>query len=370
METVGFDAVIAGYLAAYTDVTRTLYRGHINSWLSWCAENQIDPTRADRSHIEVYGRWLREMGRAKGTQASALNTICGLYRYAYETGYLDHDPGERVRRPRIVKHSAGTWLDRRQARDFLAVSRTMGARDAALCHLLLLNGPRIGEAVGLDVTDYHPGERPWARFRRKMDWMQDVALASAAAETLDAYIGDRAKGPIFLGTTRKRLTRDDANAIVAAVSRVRTYGDTRYRSNNSCWETSQRPMQSACLRPIAVRRHERSGTVTLSCVYRELSPCSPACTMTFASDWPWRMTYRSNGMPMVAPPELVDCRTDIDRVRTGRADPSRFHRSRTTARPGTFFRWACTEFTGGTCRVHLRHRDRADDHGRIARPNA
>ena len=127
METVGVDAVIAGYLAAYTDVTRTLYRGHINSWLSWCAENQIDPTRADRSHIEVYGRWLREMGRAKGTQASALNAICGLYRYAYETGYLDHDPGERVRRPRIVKHSAGTWLDRRQARDFLAVSRTMGA---------------------------------------------------------------------------------------------------------------------------------------------------------------------------------------------------------------------------------------------------
>lgn len=218
METVGFDAVIAGYLAAYTDVTRTLYRGHINSWLSWCAENQIDPTRADRSHIEVYGRWLREMGRAKGTQASALNTICGLYRYAYETGYLDHDPGERVRRPRIVKHSAGTWLDRRQARDFLAVSRTMGARDAALCHLLLLNGPRIGEAVGLDVTDYHPGVNPWARFHRKMDWMQDVALAPAAAETLDDYIGDRAKGPIFLGPTRKRLTRDDANAIVAAVA--------------------------------------------------------------------------------------------------------------------------------------------------------
>lgn len=218
METVGFDAVIAGYLAAYTDVTRTLYRGHINSWMSWCAENQIDPTRADRSHIEVYGRWLREMGRAKGTQASALNTICGLYRYAYETGYLDHDPGERVRRPRIVKHSAGTWLDRRQARDFLAVSRTMGARDAALCHLLLLNGPRIGEAVGLDVTDYHPGVNPWVRFHRKMDWMQDVALAPAAAETLDAYIGDRAKGPIFLGPTRKRLTRDDANAIVASTA--------------------------------------------------------------------------------------------------------------------------------------------------------
>lgn len=219
METIGFDAVIAGYLAAYTDVTRTLYRGHINSWLAWCSENQIDPINISRSHIEVYGRWLRErMGRAKGTQASALNAICGLYRYSCETGFIDHDPGEHVRRPRIARHSEGTWLDRGQARDFLAVSRTMGARDAALCHLLLLNGPRIGEAVGLDITDYHPGERPWVRFHRKMNWMQDVTLAPQAALMLDDYIGRRVKGPIFLGPTRKRLTIADAEAIVGAAA--------------------------------------------------------------------------------------------------------------------------------------------------------
>ena len=64
-------------------------------------------------------------------------------------------------------------------------------------------------------------------------------------------------------------------------------------------------MQSACLRPVAVSRHDRSGTVTLSCVYRELSPCSPALMMTFASDSPCRMTYRSNGIPMNAFPHFV-----------------------------------------------------------------
>lgn len=219
METVGFDEVIAGYLAAYDKATRTLYRGHINAWLSWCSENLIDPININRSHIEVYGRWLRErMGRTKSTQASALNAICGLYRYAHETGFIDHDPGENVRHPRVARHSAGTWLDRDQARDFLAVSRSLSARDAALCHLLLLNGPRVGEAVGLDVTDYHPGERPWVRFHRKMDWMQDVALAPKAALMIDAYIGIRAKGPVFLGPTRKRLTIADAEAVVGAVA--------------------------------------------------------------------------------------------------------------------------------------------------------
>lgn len=51
-----------------------------------------------------------------------------------------------------------------------------------------------------------------------MDWMQDVVLAPTAAETLDTYIGERTKGPILLGPTRKRLTRDDANAIVASTA--------------------------------------------------------------------------------------------------------------------------------------------------------
>lgn len=32
-----------------------------------------------------------------------------------------------------------------------------------------------------------------------MDWTQDVVLAPTAAETLDTYIGERTKGPIFLG---------------------------------------------------------------------------------------------------------------------------------------------------------------------------
>ena len=64
-------------------------------------------------------------------------------------------------------------------------------------------------------------------------------------------------------------------------------------------------MQSACLRPVAVSLQERSGTVTLSCVYRELSPCSPAWTMTFASDSPCRITYRSSGMLIYVPLSLL-----------------------------------------------------------------
>ena len=45
--------------------------------------------------------------------------------------------------------------------------------------------------------------------------------------------------------------------------------------------------------------------MTLSCVYRELSPCSPAWTMTFASDSPCRITYRSSGMLIICSPFVI-----------------------------------------------------------------
>lgn len=219
METVGFERAIGEYLATYSGMTLESYRGRVRAWITWCSENNIDPAGATRSNIEVYGVWLHDrLGRSKKTQATNLSVICGLYRYAYEAGYLDHDPGEHVRRPRIRLHSDGTWLDRDQARAFLDASIEAGAKEAALCHLLLLNGPRIGETVRLDVKDYHPGKRAWVRLHRKMDWMQDVVLAPAAARALDAYIGRRSKGPVFLGNGRRRLTVAEAEAIVGSIA--------------------------------------------------------------------------------------------------------------------------------------------------------
>lgn len=197
METVS--DMIAGFLAGLSPSTRAGYRSVVSRWLRWCSDNGIDMLRAKRTHIEVfaaYGDGMRPA--AKNTVYKNLSVVCGLYRYMCEEGYIDCDPGEHVRRPKMYGHSDGSYLTRGQARLFLAEARGMDARTDALCSLLLLTGARVGEALGLDVEDCHLDDgRPWVRFDRKGDWSQRVAIPSEASEALARLIGGRRRGAVF-----------------------------------------------------------------------------------------------------------------------------------------------------------------------------
>lgn len=143
METVS--DMIAGFLAGLTPGTRAGYRSIISRWLRWCADNGIDMLRAKRTHIEVFAAYDDGMRpAAKNTMYKNLSIICGLYRYLCEEGYIDRNPGEHVRRPKMYGHSDGTYLTREQARLFLAEARGMDARTDALCSLLLLTEKNSG----------------------------------------------------------------------------------------------------------------------------------------------------------------------------------------------------------------------------------
>ena len=204
METVS--NMIAGFLAGLTPSTRAGYRSVVSRWLRWCADNGIDMLRATRTHIEVFAAYDGGMRpAAKNTVYKNLSIICGLYRYLCEEGYIDCDPGEHVRRPKLYGHSDGSYLTREQARLFLAEARGMDARTDALCRLLLLTGARVGEALGLDVEDCHLDDgRPWVRFDRKGDWSQRVAIPSEASEALARLIGGRRRGAVFRGVCGSR----------------------------------------------------------------------------------------------------------------------------------------------------------------------
>lgn len=214
-----FDRAVAGYIAGLSPRTRPAYRYRVRDWLRWCRENRIDPGRATRTHIEVYGQCLLREGKARTTAATALSVVCGLYRRAREDGAIGHDPGEHVRRPRLAGHSEGTSLDRAQARRFLDAATRADGQTVALCLLLLLNGTRIGETLELDAGDFHDDARPWVFLHRKFDWMQRVALAPAVADALRAHLGMRSAGPVFRRAGR-RMTDRDAVVVVSSVAFV------------------------------------------------------------------------------------------------------------------------------------------------------
>lgn len=212
--------MIAGFLAGLSPGTRAVYRSVVSRWLRWCSDNGIDMLRAKRTHIEVFAAYDGGMRpAAKNTVCRNLSVVCCLYRYLCEEGYIDCNPGEHVRRPKMYGHSDGTYLTREQARLFLAEARGMDARTDALCSLLLLTGARIGEALGLDVEDCHLNDgRPWVRFDRKGDWSQRVAIPSDAAEALARLVGGRRRGAVFREDSGARLRQQTAVGIVSSVA--------------------------------------------------------------------------------------------------------------------------------------------------------
>lgn len=216
---ISFDDLVAAWLLPYAGKTADAYRRDIIKWLQWCEQNNINPLRVRRMHIEAYGKWRATMGDSPSTRNNRYAAICGFYRYLYAEMVLDHDPGSDVRRNRVYSHSCGTVLDRQQAASLLQEADRCGRQDRAICTLLLLTGARNNEACQLDVTDWHDGERPYVRYHRKGAWLQDVGVPDLVADALRALIRDRTSGPVFRSQNgRKRITPTQLAVRVALVA--------------------------------------------------------------------------------------------------------------------------------------------------------
>jgi site-specific recombinase XerD len=84
--------------------------------------------------------------------ARRLCTVAGFYRYAEQEGLIARSPAVHVRRPRLDYESHAVALDRNELGALLVAAGLAGAREHALISLLALNGLRISEALGIDMT--------------------------------------------------------------------------------------------------------------------------------------------------------------------------------------------------------------------------
>ena len=152
--TGSFDEVAVGFLLGYDKAhTRSAYQSDLRCFASWCARIGIDPMAAKRVHLDGYARSLEVEGLASSSVARRLSVMSGLFRYAFEEGYVDRNPAAYVRRPSVGDDSPTLGLDLLEARRFLQAAEMAGPRDHALVCLLLLNGLRVSEVCTAHVTD-------------------------------------------------------------------------------------------------------------------------------------------------------------------------------------------------------------------------
>lgn len=210
------DGMLAAYLLPYDGPTYKAYRAALRAWLRWCDLNGIDVLRVGRSHIEAYARWKTRQGQTVATVRDTVGAVCRFYRFLAEEGVLERDPAAGVRLPHKYRHSPGGFLDVEHAVAFLDAARSFGVQVYALCTLLLLAGPRIGEVLALDVGDWD-GAASTLRYRRKGRFEQEVRVAPAVAGALWEHIGSRSHGPVFRSPLGRRMRADTARNIVHMV---------------------------------------------------------------------------------------------------------------------------------------------------------
>jgi len=164
--------------------------------------------------VDLYARTLAEVDDLSpatvARRLSALSRFCA-YAYAIAEEVVGRNPVANVKRPKVASDTVSAGLDRDELAALIRTAEADSPRSLALVLLLGLNGLRISEALGADVTDLgvERGHRV-LRIERKGGKRATVPLAPRTAEAIGGYTDDRTTGPLFVTRTGERWHRSEA----------------------------------------------------------------------------------------------------------------------------------------------------------------
>jgi integrase/recombinase XerD len=94
--------VVAACLARFTGISRNRTGSGLRCYLSWCAGHGLDPLAAQRPHLELYIRPVREIRRFRPSAVSrGFPVTAGFYRACVLDSVWEHSPAGHVRGPRV-----------------------------------------------------------------------------------------------------------------------------------------------------------------------------------------------------------------------------------------------------------------------------
>jgi integrase/recombinase XerD len=205
---------IAGFLARYSEPTRTGYVYDLRDFFRWCEAHGLHLFEVKRPHIEVWARDM-ETRLALSTVKRRISTVAGFYKFAVIDGYITLDPAAHVRRPTLDGESTTNGLDRMEMGGLLAVSAGGTIMEHALIVMLGMLGLRVGEACSVHIEDLGSERNHHTiRILGKGHKRATIPLPPPVFRAINAAIGDRKEGPVLLTKSGMPMTRGDAGRIV------------------------------------------------------------------------------------------------------------------------------------------------------------
>jgi integrase/recombinase XerD len=214
--------LVVGWLLGYDSPnTRRAYALDVARWFAFAAAGRLDPLDARRVHLDTWARSLTAEGLRPRTVARRLASVSSWYGWLVAEGHRSDSPTTHVRRPKLPDRGETPGLTRDELRALLGAAGHHGsARSLALLTLMATTGLRVSEALSRDVEHLgHDRGHRVLRLDRKGGRGDRTVLAPPALRALDAYLGGRDAGPLFVTSTGRRMDQPEAWRMVRRLAR-------------------------------------------------------------------------------------------------------------------------------------------------------
>lgn len=212
--------------------TRSAYRADITLLAWFLSDNGVRLAEATRQQVALWAESMRRTVRSEdggrviseATIARRLSAASSFFTYAVQSGAIDANPIQHMKRPKRQADEDGiAWLNREQMLAFLTAAQGHSRRTHALVALMLTTGARTSEVLAADVTDLgHTGGHRVLTVTRKGGKRQNLPIAPWVGIVLDAYLDGRAEGPLFAtaprGGGRGRLDEPALHRLVRRIA--------------------------------------------------------------------------------------------------------------------------------------------------------
>ena len=158
----------------------------------------VDPQEANQDHMLAYSRALSHQSSA--TVHKKMAALNSYFRWLVKRGLRNDNPMVAIRMPKVNHLRSVEFLTLDQVKEVMSSfgDSKKDIRDRALI-AVLLHGLRLAELVSLNVEDYREGN---LRVTGKGDKTRIVPLDPNGQSYLEAYLGRRRTGPMFISVYR------------------------------------------------------------------------------------------------------------------------------------------------------------------------
>lgn len=179
----------------YSSNTVSSYRTDLLDFKNFLADvnDSLPPIREiDRLAIRSYLANLQERQLARSSVLRKLSSIRSFFKYLCQRGHLDVDPTATLATPK-AQRKLPEFLENSEVEALLEApdaGTIVGLRDRAILELLYSTGMRVGELLGLDLTDLDR-QIALVKVRGKGKKERLLPVGSVAISALNSYLARR-----------------------------------------------------------------------------------------------------------------------------------------------------------------------------------